>query len=323
MHFSNAETRQLASAVQDIMLSHFGQSSKLIQGNIVFHGGTALKFVHGSSRFSEDLDFLLNRQAFGDEAGSLPETINDIMDKGLTKLSEELLDRPGLDIDFAVNLHLKTGNRSWEPGHPGKYSIELSSPNRRGKIRTVCEFWPTNPEYLANYESLQQAVPDNANAAVSCHDLIQTVEGRMYQDLPVASIEAILADKFVALANRDYLKWRDVYDVWYVMERMTPAPQIDGKFVERFQHHLTAYSGEGIQNPESKLIAVAERIESASIEEIGRGLSTFFTTMEWNSIAEDSAQRIKSSASTACNRLAQELRLLSVESDRKLDATPE
>lgn len=317
MDISHTEARQLASAVQDIMLTHFGANASLNKGNIVFHGGTALGAVHGSPRFSEDLDFLLNREAFQAGGKDLPTALNEIMEAGVSKIRDAIIERKDVDIDFSVDATLKTSRKSWEPGHPGTYTIELTSPNRRGKLKTVCEFWPTNPEYLAAYETLpdQQLSED---ALAQSHAMINTVEGRLYQELPVATVEAILADKMVALANRDYLKWRDVYDVWFIMERLTPKPEINEEFVERFEHHCSAYDGDGTRSPIAHLEAVAAKIEEADMSAVDQGLRVFFESKEWSDVSSDSAERIKTSAATVCRDLAQELHSLDRENNREL-----
>lgn len=59
-HLTAAEAFDLRQALHVATLDALMASRRWEPGDLAFQGGTSLHLVHGSPRFSEDLDFLVN-----------------------------------------------------------------------------------------------------------------------------------------------------------------------------------------------------------------------------------------------------------------------
>jgi len=63
---------------------------------------------------------------------------------------------------------------------------------------------------------------------------------RISNPVPAATLETAYCDKLTALATRPYLKWRDLYDLWWIGTQ-TEA-RLDLSWVTRqFLHNVSAY----------------------------------------------------------------------------------
>jgi Nucleotidyl transferase AbiEii toxin, Type IV TA system len=59
--------------------------------------------------------------------------------------------------------------------------------------------------------------------------------------VPAATLETAYADKLTAFATRPYLKWRDVYDLWWIGTQS--HAKVDVRNVAaQFVHDITAYT---------------------------------------------------------------------------------
>ena len=193
--------------------------------HVVFQGGTALRLCYGGERYSEDLDFVCGK------AGSYVETIE------FEKLVENALEatKKTLHREFDVNpeeillkrpafpMAIKSDSAnvaSWQ------ISVPIASLRHLPKSRTKIEF--------ANVPSYDSG-PNVAKAVaglVQIQDVILTVE----------SANEILADKAVALTARQALKYRDVWDVWYLTNRLNA--QIErGMVAKKFADYGTSNVG--------------------------------------------------------------------------------
>ena len=159
---------------------------------LAFVGGTALRFLYGLRRYSEDLVFSLERPT-----GYRFERLLDRTESDLTKAG------------FDVTIH----PREVDPVHsafvrfPGlSYEAELS-PHRTEKLSIKIEI-DTNPPTGA---TLQTTV-------VNRHFLVAL----QHHDLP-----SLMAGKLHALLARPYTKGRDVYDLlWYLSRTEPTVPNI-------------------------------------------------------------------------------------------------
>jgi hypothetical protein len=180
---------------------------------IAFHGGTSLHFSWRSPRTSEDLDFLIAKNA-----GDIRAII-----EWARKRTEEAFRAD--DPDFVVEIRDKTRDAD----RMISYHLVITHPGYRGKTMVKVEFWKVDAEYLAKY-------PVELRTPVQAGDMVS----RVSNPVPAASLEAAYCDKLTAFATRPYLKWRDIYDLWWI------GTQTDSKLelaavTRQFLHNVTAY----------------------------------------------------------------------------------
>ncbi|MEJ0074162.1 MAG: nucleotidyl transferase AbiEii/AbiGii toxin family protein [Alphaproteobacteria bacterium] len=178
--------------------------------HVVFQGETALRLCYGGERYSEDLDFV---------CGKAGEYLNDVefdalVDKGLAITKQTLtrdFDIDGAQITLKRPAHpeLVKGNdvnvAAWQIVVP--VSPTPSAPKSRIKIEFA---------NVPSYDSKPQAI-SAAPGLVQIQDVILNVE----------TPNEILADKAVALTARAALKFRDVWDVWFLVNKLGAMPDRD------------------------------------------------------------------------------------------------
>ena len=230
---SAGDKRDWAQLMHTLILDGLMQDSAWTKQELVFHGGTSLHLSWGSPRFSEDLDFLLSRL----EAGKLDQNLDRVMTRVLRRAQRHLT-----ALDPTLQLEVK--KRKAGEGAANRmadYHFLVSKPGVLGKAMVKAEFWKVDPEYLASYASVFRTPIEKG-------DLIGRVTPT---PVPAATLESALADKMVAFATRPFLKWRDLFDVWWIRSRApafeggaddAAAGVLNGADPERFLHHLSAYS---------------------------------------------------------------------------------
>lgn len=209
--------------------------------HVVFQGGTALRLCYGGERYSEDLDFVCGK------AGSYVDKIE------FEKLVDSALEttKKTLHRQFDVNpdeillkqppfpMAIKSDSAkvaAWQ------ISVPIASLRHSPKSRTKIEF-ANVPSYDSG-PNVAKAVP----GLVQTEDVILTVE----------SANEILADKAVALTARQALKYRDVWDVWYLTNTLNA--QIDrGMVANKFADY-------GTSNVDTKAKQRREELTRASTE---------------------------------------------------------
>lgn len=165
----------------------------------VFQGGTALRLCYAGERYSEDLDFVCGKAGsyFSDvEFKDLIETALETTKKTLSRdfgidsnlISLKKPDHPDLVKQSAVNV------AAWQ------IIVPVEATRNAPKSRIKIEF--ANVPAYATKPMPVRATP----GLVQVEDVILTVE----------TPDEILADKAVALTARPALKFRDVWDVWFL-----------------------------------------------------------------------------------------------------------
>jgi predicted nucleotidyltransferase component of viral defense system len=195
------EQNLIKEVVHHHLLSALSQAG--ILRHVVFQGGTALRLCYGGERYSEDLDFVCG------QGGAYLEQIEfeKLIDSALEVTRDTLGRSFGIDQD-AIGLKRPDhstaikGNSlavaAWQIVVP--IAMTPKSPKSRVKIE------------FANVPSYDRG-PKVARAAP---DLVQIPD----VILDVESAGEILADKAVALVARPALKYRDVWDVWDMIDRL-------------------------------------------------------------------------------------------------------
>jgi predicted nucleotidyltransferase component of viral defense system len=160
---------------------------------LAFHGGTALRFLYGSARYSEDLDFALEKDKSRYDFRAYLKTIK-------AELTVE-----GYTVEFKVND--KKIVHSAFVRFPGLlYDLTLS-PHRGEGLAIKIEV-DTNPP---------------AGAALTTSIVRRHLTLQLQHHDPAS----MLAGKLHALLQRPFLKGRDLYDLlWYLSDPTWPAPNV-------------------------------------------------------------------------------------------------
>ena len=189
-----------------------------------FHGGTSLHLSWNSPRFSEDLDFLLDR-SFSGRMGKLRSRIESRMKSIL------MTSAPGVTVRIEDKTRDGSNLINWR--------VKLTSPDIIGQAMVKAEFWQVDEDYLAGYKTAF-AYPMKPGDVYS----------KVSQPLPAATLEAAYADKLTAFATRPHLKWRDLFDLWWLGRNIdVDVPSMS----DRFLHHITAYSTQNGMSPTEAL----------------------------------------------------------------------
>lgn len=180
--------------------------------DVAFHGGTSLNMSWGSPRYSEDLDFLL--------ASDNTAELETIMAKALKRMQAAmLLSHPDLTLELK--------NKTREGGRLQHFQITASSAQYHEKCMVKVEFWPVDALYLSQYES-EFVFPVRQGDVVT----------RSSSPLPAGTLRSAYADKLTAFATRPFLKWRDIFDLWWIDQQQ--ANDLND-IALRFVRHVSAY----------------------------------------------------------------------------------
>lgn len=174
---------------------------------LAFHGGTALRFLYAIPRWSEDLDFALERARESyDFRGYLAEIVAE-------------LGREGYQVECKVS-DQKVVHSAFVrfPGLP----YELGFSARREEILAVKIEVDTKPPEGARLETT-------------------IVRRHVIMNLQHHDPASLLAGKLHAVLQRPYVKGRDIFDlIWYLSDPAWPAPNVE---LLRNALAQTGYSG--------------------------------------------------------------------------------
>ncbi|HGG61137.1 MAG TPA: nucleotidyl transferase AbiEii/AbiGii toxin family protein [Gammaproteobacteria bacterium] len=199
-HPANAldEENALKEIVQEILLFALWRAGFFEEA--AFQGGTSLRILHGMSRFSEDIDFILRQQDLEFQWRPYLENIAETCEE--FGIAPEILDKQRMDSNVKAALIKDTSianqlNLRFRNRHPGK------------KVTIKLEI-DVNPPAGSNFEYSYLDFPVDYEV---CH-----------QDL--ASNFAL---KIHALLCRPWLKGRDWYDFsWYLAQGVSPNIELLG-----------------------------------------------------------------------------------------------
>jgi predicted nucleotidyltransferase component of viral defense system len=162
--------------------------------NIMFRGGTALKFIYGSPRFSEDLDF----SVFNIEPYRVKNFVEDLFSKVLVEIEK---------IGIKVELGPKPG-----PTKEGYYG---------SAIFKIYDYPPVSVSINVSARDERKVAPEIETIA---SDFIPTYNlYRLPQTL-------LIEEKIEALLDRK--KARDFYDIYYIMRKNLLTPEQKKRLIE-------------------------------------------------------------------------------------------
>ncbi len=160
---------------------------------LAFHGGTALRFLYSTARYSEDLDFALERRQGRYDLRAYLRAIR-------SELSTE-----GYAIELKVN-DKKAVHSAFVRFVGLLYELGLS---------------PHQSEVLAVKIEIDTNPPDGAELATTI------VRRHITLHLQHHDRASLFAGKLHAILNRPYTKGRDLYDLmWYLSDPDWPAPNL-------------------------------------------------------------------------------------------------
>ena len=205
---------------------------------LVFQGGTALRFLHGIPRYSEDLDFTLE----GDVTAYDP--------RGWLKAIERQFQREGYEIRVSLRqrglVHggwLRFARLLWEAGLSHQPTENLA-------VKMEVD---TNPPAGAVIET--RTIQRHVTVRFRHHDRA-----------------SLLAGKLAAVLCRPYTKGRDVYDLgWYLADRRWPPPNLHllNSALRQAKPAVSPLTEDTWRS------AVARRVETMSWEHVRADVSPF------------------------------------------------
>ncbi len=162
-------------------------------GSLAFHGGTALRFLFGLPRFSEDLDFALERD---------PEHLD--LERWTTAVVRQLR-REGYEVTVGLDERRVVGSaRVRFPGILHRFGLAA----QRGDVLTIRLEVDTNPP--AGAVTTTRLVRRHVPLRLHHHDR-----------------SSLFAGKLHAVLCRPWAKGRDLFDlIWYLSDPDWPPPNL-------------------------------------------------------------------------------------------------
>jgi predicted nucleotidyltransferase component of viral defense system len=200
---------RLAEIAQLIILNHLYQQRG--SRDIIFQGGTAIRWCYSGNRFSEDLDFVTPLSI---------EKVWPILESALKGMERVMISH------FGMGSLTTTEKQSRKDSF--KCFLNFHPESAREKISVKFEVEGLVPRQL----------PENKNHVLSGFPSVAYLiaDGSFRVPRPNAVVvaetpEEILSDKVRSLLERRFLKGRDLYDVWYLSAILKTAVNI--KVIER------------------------------------------------------------------------------------------
>lgn len=211
--------------------------------HVAFQGGTALRLCYGGERYSEDLDFVCGKSGSYLADVQFTDLIQTAMDATKRSLQREFgVDPSQIALKQPQDPSLIKKDRlavaAWQ------IVVPISSTPRSAKSRIKIEF--ANVPSYDNGPRIVRSTP----GLVQIQDVILAVE----------SPHEILADKAVALTARSVLKHRDLWDIWYLVNKL--GAQIDREMIH------DKFADYGVVAVETK---AKNRLEELSQEATAKG----------------------------------------------------
>ena len=218
------EAGELRTALHVAALDALMASRRWQPGELVFQGGSSLHLAHGSPRFSEDLDFLVNARLKLDALSGA--------------MQARLTDTRWLPADTDLTVGIAKPNHN-----PYVFVVVIGGPNVIGAVRVKVELWRAPTPTVAGIKVVVAPVR-----------VVRGPAAGMQTFVPTADLTEILADKVFALAARPYLKPRDVFDLYWLKTHA----KLSACSVPAFKARLATYPKE---TPSGWLAKARRRIE--------------------------------------------------------------
>ncbi len=187
-HLTPAQAFDLRQALHVATLDALMASRRWEPGDLVFQGGTSLHLAHGSPRYSEDLDFLVN---------------SSLNLQSIARAVEARLEGASWLVPRGAKL---TVSKAKDARNPHTFVVAVGGPNLIGAVRVKVELWRA-PEPALNA----------VKTTVTPVRLVTGTAAGLQTFVPTAEPPEIYVDKVFALGARPYLKARDVFDLHWLV----------------------------------------------------------------------------------------------------------
>lgn len=238
---SAAEAAQIRDALQVAVLDALVASRRWEHGELLFQGGTALHLVHGSPRFSEDLDFLVSSSI----------DLSHVTDR----IRERLTGAQWLPVHTSL-----TVTKAKDEHNPHAFNVTVGGPAIIGAVRVKVELWQSPESALQSLQMRVTQVRDRTGVQAF---------------VPALTAGEIFADKVFALAARRYLKPRDVFDIDWLVERGDTSCSAEDLHA-RLAIYPTMSPATWIEAAERRRLELAEAVERVR-EDLARWLPPTMT----------------------------------------------
>lgn len=174
---------------------------------LIFQGGTAIRWCYGGSRFSEDLDFVTSLRG---------DVIRTKLNRALKGMENTMIPHFGMGVLTMTDKTARSGSL--------KLFLDFRPWQSRENISVKLEF----EELAADARPKQQKHILSALPSVSY--MIASGEFRIPRPHVVLVAETpaeILSDIVRSLLERRYLKGRDLYDVWHLCSVLKTSVDMD------------------------------------------------------------------------------------------------
>jgi predicted nucleotidyltransferase component of viral defense system len=172
---------------------------------IIFQGGTALRWVYGATRFSEDLDFVTHLKRRG---------IESILAKAYPSAANACI------AQFGPGSADRQIKRSRESAHKAMFVFRPERQRERIAVRLEFEMLEQGqqPEFEGH---ILRELPQVAGLVTGGQLILPYTSSIVLTETP----EEILSDKIRALFERRYIKGRDIYNLWWIVTQMGVKPR--------------------------------------------------------------------------------------------------
>ena len=192
-----------SEALQLILLDNiYAQSGS---EHIIFQGGTALRWIYSGMRFSEDLDFVTHLQA-GDLEKILSKMFQNTKNACIAQFG------PG-QAEFKIKGVRKQATKMFFIYRPE---------NQRERIAVTLAFETLKIGHEPEFDKyILRDLPLIASMVTSGELIIPYSSSIVLAETP----EEILSDKIRAIYERNFIKGRDIYDIWWIVKQLKAVPE--------------------------------------------------------------------------------------------------
>lgn len=264
---TSEERQQWSTLGHMLTLEAISTVSEWTKNEFAFHGGTSLHLSWNSPRFSEDLDFLLNARC-ADRLAKIMQRVKD-------RVQDNLIN---IDPGIVVSMTDKSRDRLAD------YRLSLSKPGVLGSVMIKAEFWKVEPLYLTQFQSASKtpAAPP---------DMLGGYTLNVSAILPAAKLGQAYLDKLTAFATRPHLKWRDLFDFWWITNHAAFEPPAD--LPTRLEQNLSAYNTVDNLPPAAALRLFTTRYTKAHmLDAAEKDLKPFLAPAAWKRMWPDTVEEM-------------------------------
>lgn len=217
------ESFDIRQALHVATLDALMASRRWAPGDLVFQGGTSLHLAHGSPRFSEDLDFVVDASLRLDRIGD-----------GVRQRLQ--------DVAWLPEGATLTVTRAKTENNPLTFVVAVGGQNLLGGVRVKVELWQASPNAVKGMRA--SVLP------------VQLARGRLggFQTfVPTAEMHEIYADKVFALPARPYLKPRDIFDLHWIKSQHSEMKVTPEELAVRLETYPGESASDWLQKARDRL----------------------------------------------------------------------